>query len=333
MKKHSNLIQTLIGVALGAVFMYFTFRNSDFNKIINGIRQADPMYIILNGVCLWVVYYIRALRWNVLLKNSNLNVRKRNLIHAVMLGYFVNSFTPKLGELMRCKILYDREEIPVSQALATVVAERVYDMVTLLIGIALVFVFQIDTLQGIYSGMAGKYTSNSTLTFLALVAVLLVCIGSIYLIVLLHKNLKYGMFKKLVDFTYNVLITLKESVRIKQYWKFLLYTVFIWTGLTCMNYFALKAIPATSELSIGFAATLLFVVGLGWAMPIPNGVGSTHYIVEKLFLAFALSEVAGEQFGILSNGLTLIYTLLFGGVYIFFAFIFKKKLQISNPAK
>jgi hypothetical protein len=56
----------------------------------------------------------------------------------------------------------------------------------------------------------------------------------------------------------------------------------------------------------------LFVGAIGWALPSPNGIGTTHFIILNLFIVFGLSESSAVTFGILSNGLILIFTILYG---------------------
>jgi len=325
MKKHKNVIQIILGTIFGLTLLYIVLKDFEFIKLEESLRKSNLFYIVLTGILLWFVYYLRAMRWGILLKNANISVKRKNLIYAVMLGYFVNSLTPKLGEIVRCKILYDREKIPISQSIATVVAERLYDVVVLFLGVSIVFVLHLDVLEGILS----QITENSVFFIIVLIVGCIVGILLLYMLLLLKKRITNGFLKKIIDFLFEILSTLKDSVKIKQYWIFLLYTGLIWTTLIFMNYVCMLALPDTNMLPISFTVVILFVTGIGWAMPVPNGIGFTHYIVTALFIAFSYTETAGIIFGFVSNSLTLLYTLLIGGTY-FLISLSKNKLFEDN---
>lgn len=58
---------------------------------------------------------------------------------SVLTGYFANYIIPRMGEVTRCGTLYKLEKVPVNLSFGTVVAERVFDVLTLLVLIALNF--------------------------------------------------------------------------------------------------------------------------------------------------------------------------------------------------
>ncbi len=90
------------------------------------------------------------------------------------------------------------------------------------------------------------------------------------------------------------------------------------------------ALPETDDFSLYFAIVVLFVGGIGWAIPTPGGIGTTHFFILQLFIAFNLNETAGISFGILSNGLTFICTILFGITVLIYNEIRMKKNKETN---
>lgn len=326
MKKHKNTIQIVVGSIIGFILLYVVLKDFDFSKLIASLQSANWFYVLLNGFFLWLVYYFRAMRWNVLLRNANIQVKRNNLIYSVMLGYFVNSLTPKLGEIVRCKILYDREKVPIPLSIATVVVERAYDVVVLFLGVFFVFVLNIDILDGLLN----QFSGNSGVLLSLLIVGAASSTVFIYLLLFLRKRVTAGILKKMIDFFYAILHTLKNSIRIAQYWKFLLYTVFIWTTLVLMNYVCMLALPETLHLPLSFTIVVLFISGIGWAMPVPNGIGFTHIIVDTLFIAFSYSETAGKIFGFVSNSLTLLFTLVIGGSYFLISLLAQRQANRVN---
>jgi len=76
-----------------------------------------------------VGHMARAWRWQYLLYPIKPNVTLRNSFSAVMIGYMVNNFLPRVGEFVRPYAIGNLENISKSAALGTVVIERIIDMI------------------------------------------------------------------------------------------------------------------------------------------------------------------------------------------------------------
>jgi len=312
MKK--NIWQSIAGVLIGGLFLYLTLRNKPLSEIVESIKNANLFWVILNSFILLLVFYLRAMRWKVLLENIDFHPKKKDVMYALTLGYFVNSFTPKFGEIARCTSLNKRSNIPISKSLGTVVSERIWDLLVLLAGLAAIFLLEIKRFGGIMSGIwayiRSLFTNHLTIATIALCILLL---GG-YLFWVLFK--KSNFIEKIRSFVKEIYETVKMTFKLKKATKFLFLTFLIWVSLIFMNITCLKALPETGNNSLYFATVILFVGGIGWALPSPGGIGTTHFIILQLFLAFGLSQGAGIAFGVLSNGLTFVYTILFGTVMI-----------------
>lgn len=305
-----NIIQTLIGVLIGGVLLYFTLQNKPLAEIAESISSANWFWVTLSGISLIVVFLLRAMRWRVLIQNLDYNPKKRHIIYSLVMGYFINSFTPKLGEIVRCTNLNTKSKVPVATSLGSVVSERVWDILIMLGGLVVIFLLEVNRLGEVFSSIFGNLQSLfSEKTFLA-IGILLVLALAAY--ILLRYLIKKGLFNKVTGFITDMIKSVKATFLIKNYRVFLLLTALIWIALVGMNFCFLKALPETASHGFYFAAVVLFVGSLGWAMPTPGGIGTTHFIILQLFLAFQLSESAGVVFGILSNGLTFVYTIVFG---------------------
>lgn len=312
---NKNILQTLLGVTIGGVFLFLTLKNKPLDEIWQSISAANWWWVSLSGFALIMVFLLRALRWRLLIQNVGYDPKKRHVVYALIMGYFVNSFTPKLGEIVRCTSLKTKSDVPVAHSLGTVVSERVYDIMIMFAGLFVIFALEVDRLGHIMSGMfevvASKFSDNLIVSISVLV--LLAAMGY----ALLHFLTKKGLFVRITGFVNDMLKTVRSTFRIKRYRGFLLYTLLIWIALVLMNYCFLKALPETHNHNFYFAVVVLFVGSIGWAMPTPGGIGTTHFVILQLFLAFSLTESAGISFGVLSNGLTFVYTLVFGFIALF----------------
>jgi uncharacterized protein (TIRG00374 family) len=94
------------------------------------------------AVCVLTIFgfWVRAVRWRFFLQGDQ-RVSTDSLFSATMIGFMANNILPfRLGEFVRPWVLSRREKLPNSMLLATIVVERVIDMITLLVlfGLALV---------------------------------------------------------------------------------------------------------------------------------------------------------------------------------------------------
>jgi glycosyltransferase 2 family protein len=333
-KSVKNIIQVLLGFVIGGYLLFITLKEQNFDEIVNSIRETDIVWALMGGVSLLAVFLLRAYRWKIILNNSGIYPKTFDVINSIALGYFINLFTPKFGELVRCTNLKRTDNVKVSKVLGTVVSERVWDILVLILGLIFVILFEFDRIASLFNiqeTFAGF--KNSTLLF----AVILIALGALFLLSykLLYKRINHWKaVVYLANFVKEIYTTVLLTFKIKKYKQFLLLTLFIWIALVSMNYCFLMSLHETDSSSIYFAVIVLFIGAIGWVIPTPAGVGSTHYFILQLFLAFELSRSAGIHFGILSNGLNFVYTLVVGIVALIYNEIrvFRiKKLQDINP--
>lgn len=327
-----NFSQTIAGIILGAVFLYFTLKGKPLDEIVESLRHADLFWMVMSGAMLFIVFVLRALRWEVILHSSDIKANKVDINIALFMGYFVNSFTPKLGELIRCTNLKRNYDIKLSTLLGTVVSERIYDVLVLALGLVFFALFEFERLGGFFE-QAGENVGASFLGENFLIYLFVGFLAIMAMVYVFRKRLaKFRLFGLLYHFVSDMFLTVVKTFRLKRFNLFFVYTVLIWIALVALNYCYLKALPETDSYSLYFAVVVLFVGGIGWALPAPGGIGTTHFFILQLFIAFSLSESAGVSFGILSNGLNFIYTILFGLLALGFSFFRKRRKALAAAA-
>ena len=95
------------------------------------MRQADPVYLGLAvlGICLG--YFLRAVRWRVLLEPIT-EVSLRELFATTTVGFAAVFLVGRAGEIVRPMWLPMRDKrVGPSAALVTIAVERVFDLVSL----------------------------------------------------------------------------------------------------------------------------------------------------------------------------------------------------------
>ena len=116
----------------------------DWRGVWSEIRQVDVRLYVLALLVYYTTLVPRALRWRRMLHNLGHRIPLRLLGEVIFLSWFINHLIPaKMGDLYRGLVLRRREKISFSLATGSVIAERVVDILALLviaIGTALVFV-------------------------------------------------------------------------------------------------------------------------------------------------------------------------------------------------
>ncbi|MEL6253783.1 MAG: lysylphosphatidylglycerol synthase transmembrane domain-containing protein [Bacteroidota bacterium] len=311
-----TILQFVIGIALAGGLLYYVYQDTSWEELSNDLSKADVFWVFMSGLTLFGVFVARTLRWQMMLESSGFHPKKKHTLLSVLVLYLVNSVTPKIGEIVRCTILYRTDKVPVASGLGTVVTERVIDALVLFGGLGLIFLFEIERLGSLFSkifeSLSEKFGGiDSNILIGGLVGLILIGIAGIWFLSS-KKTDGDGLIGKVKVFALNMLNAAKSIFQLKKPWLFIVYTILIWGLLILMNYFFILSLPDTRELGLYFAILILFIGGIGWALPVPGGMGSTHFIVVQLFLAFGLTEKAGLNIGALSNGVTWIFSVGYG---------------------
>jgi uncharacterized protein (TIRG00374 family) len=126
-KKH--FFKILAGCLISAFLIYLTFRNIDFTKLFDSIKNTKYHILIGGAVLSFLTYAARSLRYYFLI----LPIKKTRVFENfpyTVLGFFMNNVIPlRLGEFVRAKITGERLGISRSAALATIVVERLMDII------------------------------------------------------------------------------------------------------------------------------------------------------------------------------------------------------------
>lgn len=307
-----KIINSIVWVLVGGFFLYLTLKGKPLDVMFDSVSSADPLWVGMNGLAIIVVFFLRGYRWQLLLQNGGENPRYIFVLYSLLMGFFVNSFTPRLGEIARCTMLKKANDVPIAKSLATMVTERMWDVLILFLGLLVIFIVEAKRLAVVWDQLIDSIRLLIQENAFLFVGIMLGLVAVLVILYLVLKKRK--VFEKGRSFLLEFWQTLKLSFKIKRYPRFLFVTLLIWVALVFMNLFSLMALKETSGYSIYFAFLVVFVGGIGWMIPSPSGIGTTHFIILHLFLAFQLPESAGIAYAVLSNGLTFGYTILIGGI-------------------
>ena len=282
----SIVLPILLGVFL-IVYTYDKFTPEQIVEIKGYFKNANYSYIFVGMFIAFMSNASRAYRWKYSLESMGYRSTFYNNFMAVNIGYLLNLTVPKSGEISRALILKKYEKIPFDKGFGTIVAERIIDMIILLMFMLLAVILQFNIVK---SFILDKIPVQKLL--LIIVSGLL--IGVFVVLIYLYSNAKFVLTIK------QKISGLKEGFmsifHMKNKAAYLMHTVFIWVSYIMTFYITLFVIPETSSLSLGPIVTA-FVVGSIAIAFTNSGFGSYPFLISKILLFYSVSETAGNAFG------------------------------------
>jgi uncharacterized protein (TIRG00374 family) len=290
LKKTARAVAT---VALAVVLLALFFRGSDWAEIQSALLSAQPSLLLWSLAAIMVTYLLRAVRWQILLSPLG-RPGLWNCFSATVIGFMVNFLLfGRLGEIARPYLLARREGFSASAAFATILLERVLDLVTvvLLVGFSLL----------LGSGHSGREEGIGALELGGLLglAAAVLGLGSMFLFarypersLLFAKRLLSLGPQRLSDRALGFLDTFRSGLGVlvdgSGLLKTALMSIVLWLAICFSFWLAARALGV----EFGFVDTFLVIgfLTVGVAVPTPGAIGGYH-----VMCALALTTLFGTD--------------------------------------
>ena len=129
-----------LGIAISIVLLVVLVRIVNLDEMLAALRTVDYLYVALAIVLVIATFWLKAVRWRVLLAPVGA-VSTTDLFSAVTIGMMANNLLPaRAGEVIRAVVVGRHQRIGFSAAFATVVVERVFDGLMVLVLLVVVVV-------------------------------------------------------------------------------------------------------------------------------------------------------------------------------------------------
>jgi glycosyltransferase 2 family protein len=116
------------GIAVSAACIAVGASLADWERTFRVLADADRALIALAGLLMTLTLSINAARWRQLIA-AGYKVPPRQLFNVLMIGYLANAILPmRPGDLARAVLLRQLRAISLSQGLASIVVERLFDI-------------------------------------------------------------------------------------------------------------------------------------------------------------------------------------------------------------
>jgi uncharacterized protein (TIRG00374 family) len=124
--------QFWVGILISAGLLWLALRGLHLEAVWQALRTANYWWLIPGVAVYFVGVWARAWRWHYLLRPLKA-ISTAKMFPVVTIGYMGNNIYPaRAGEVLRAYVLKREEGVPVSASLATILIERIFDGVVML---------------------------------------------------------------------------------------------------------------------------------------------------------------------------------------------------------
>ena len=314
--------QFWVGILISAVFLYFSLRGLELKEAWEALKTAHFWWVLPGIAVYFIGVWVRAWRWHYLLRPLK-KIPTQTMFPIVTIGYMGNNIYPaRAGEVLRAAILKDREQVPISASLATIIVERIFDAVVML-GFVL---FNLGALEGLTqnSGFVGNIQQISLWSSIIFIGALLVFLLAAMFpkvtervaIAIIDRVLPGKIRQKTRDLTLRFLTGLESLRSPREALMVFFTTVLIWLLETGKYWFVMHAF----NFQVSFFALMLMngIVNIATTIPsAPGYIGTFDAPGIAVLVAYGVSQPdAAAYTGLLHVALWLPITLL--GAYYYF---------------
>jgi glycosyltransferase 2 family protein len=126
-------ITVWVGLVVSAVFAYFALKDARLDEVWTSLESSRYEWTLPALAVMTCAFFIRALRWQVLFAPPR-RPPFRIVASALYVGYLFNNILPaRAGDVASIVALNRRARTPVAEATGTLVVERAFDLLSLLL--------------------------------------------------------------------------------------------------------------------------------------------------------------------------------------------------------
>jgi uncharacterized protein (TIRG00374 family) len=304
LRSRAVLVGVVVGLPLSAFFLWLAFRKADVPEVWSVLTGADIGFVALAVAAMAGVYAGQAIRWRAIARTPSVSTIKFE--EMVVSGVAVNNVLPgRIGDLLRARWLQVAARMPAGRALATVFVDRCFDVLALVVflAISLPFVAGAEWLRRIAVGGVA----------------LLVVLGLVLLAARMYtrhrardRRSRRSLVRRIARDTIEGLADPIGPVR-----SLVLAAVSLttWATWALGAWFVARAVGV--ELSPLEAVFATAVINLGVAIPSsPGFIGTYQWLGVSALALFNVGTDAALAFAILLHAVWYVPTMLVGGALL-----------------
>jgi uncharacterized protein (TIRG00374 family) len=261
-----------LGLVVSIVFLALALRGLDLEGFWTTVRHANYWWLVPGVAIYFGAVWARTWRWHYMLRHIK-RIPVSRLFPVVVIGYMGNNVYPaRAGEVLRSYVLRRKEGVPLGASLATVVLERLFDGLVMLL-----FVFVTLPFGPLPPGYGTLVTIFSVIFFAALVVFLALAarperMGRVYAY-LVDRFVPAGLRPRVRGLFDKFVVGLQSLRSPRDLALIFLSSTLIWLTETTKYWFVMQAFP----FRVSFAVLMLMtaVVNLFTTLPSTPGYVGT----------------------------------------------------------
>lgn len=325
-----KIFKYALSLGLAAVLLYFSFREVEWNDFMEGLRNCRWEFILMSMAAGAFAFWLRGLRWRQLLLPIDDSITRTTAFNGINIGNISNFVFPRIGEFVRCGVITrrsapadpsdpDHKKASYDKVLGTVVLERGWELLVMLLLLAVVVVGGFDRFGGFFVEQIWMPLSSRLSFSIWWVVAILVITGTVSVWFLWSRRDSNEFCKKVCKIFTGLLQGFSSCLRMEKKWMFFAYTAMIWGMYWFMAASTMWAAPFLDDLNMIDALFLSLVGGLGFAVPVPGGIGAFHFIIGlALSGVYGVPMEMGIIYATLSHTSQALTQIVFGlGSYVY----------------
>ncbi|NDV77631.1 lysylphosphatidylglycerol synthase transmembrane domain-containing protein [Dysgonomonas sp. 511] len=291
----NTLVKIVLPLLLGVAIVYYLISKIDPKELWAVLKSANWAILASSLIFGLLGNTIRGYRWELFIKPLGYSPKVSVLNFAIYGGYAVNFALPRAGEIWKCGIIAKEEKIPFVKLFGTMVLDRIFDTVTVLIiclaGFLLNMQFFIEQLQH------NKSTLDLIIMILKSPVLYIALVAAVITTYIVFKFFKENVIvRKIKEFVYSMINDMKAIWKMKTKVRLLLYTIGIWGSYFLYFYITFYAFDFTADLGIT-AGLIAFALGsLSMGIPSNGGLGPWQLAVVAALMLYGVSELNATAF-------------------------------------
>lgn len=322
------LLQYGFFLGLGIFLVWWSLHeipDTEWSKFQSSLKTARYWLIIPVFFLLTASHVIRTLRWRLLIEPMGYQPGFLNSFFAVMIGYLANLAIPRLGEVLKCTLLSRYEKVPVERVLGTIVAERAFDVISLLVVFLLALLLQFDVVTGSYAHITGLQANRVEKQGWGIWLILLLLFLAIaWLGWVFYTGRGKSLIQKVTGLLRGVWEGLISARNIRQRKLFIFYTITIWLLYMAGTWMGFYATAGTDQLGFQVAISGLAFASIGMIIT-PGGIGAYAFLLALVVEKNGVDYATGVANGTLQWFAQVLIVALVGGISLLVLPIYNKK--------
>ena len=319
----SKYIKFIVLSLIALLILWYFGKDLDWQEVRSSFRRADAFYLTISVLIICVGYFLRAVRWQVLLRPIT-PASLKELFATTTVGFAAIFLIGRAGEIIRPMWLPMRDKrVRPSAALVTLGLERIFDLA------ALVVLFAVNLLW--FTPPAGREEDFAYVSLAGYGLPVGVVLGFAALVFYQYKSEPIISFTmrmtdrkfipdRLRRIILSLLKQLASALEILRDWRETVlvsfWTMALWFAISLPTWFVLLAF----DLPFSFSDSL-FIMGfavVSSVVPTPGGAAGAFHTATAASLLFLRPDIRTEDAAAVSIAMHLVYfapALVFGLYY------------------